>query len=376
MNIPFNKPYIVGTEINNISRVIDFKKLAGDGKFTFSVQNFFEKKYFFKKTLLTTSCTDALELAALLLELDSKSEVIIPSYTFVSTANAFALRGAKIVFADSEANTPNIDVEKLEPLINRNTKAIVVVHYAGVACNMTKLLELSNKYNIKIIEDAAQAIDSYFNNIPLGSIGSMGAFSFHETKNIIAGEGGLLTVNDVNYFKRAEIIREKGTNRSQFFRGEVNKYGWVELGSSFLASELIAAFLSAQLESLETIQRTRISHWNRFYNNLQSLKNLSPNLLPFIPEYATNNGHMFYIKCRSLDERSKLISHLSSKGIKSTFHYLSLHSSQYYAEKHDGRILVEADNWTNCLIRLPLFFELLESEIDYISNEVLDFFNA
>jgi len=376
MNIPFNKPYIVGTEINKISQVIDFKKLAGDGKFTFSVQNFFEKKYLFKKTLLTTSCTDALELAALLLELDSKSEVIIPSYTFVSTANAFALRGAKIVFADSEATTPNIDVEKLEPLINRNTKAIVVVHYAGVACNMTKLLELANKYNIKIIEDAAQAIDSYFNNIPLGSIGSMGAFSFHETKNIIAGEGGLLTVNDVNYFKRAEIIREKGTNRSQFFRGEVDKYGWVELGSSFLASELIAAFLSAQLESLETIQRTRINHWNRFYNNLQSLKNLSPNLLPFIPEYATNNGHMFYIKCRSLDERTKLIGHLSSKGIKSTFHYLSLHSSQYYAEKHDGRILVEADNWTNCLIRLPLFFELLESQIDYISNEILDFFNA
>ena len=257
MRIPFNKPYLSGSETEYIKQSVYSGKISGDGIFTKKCHRFFEEKYGFRKTLLTTSCTDALEMSAILSNIKPGDEVIAPSYSFVSTVNAFVLRGAKIIFADSEVKTPNIDIEKVEELITQNTKVVVVVHYAGVACDLDPLFDLCCKNNIKIVEDAAQAIDSYYKGIPLGSIGNFSAFSFHETKNIISGEGGLLVVNDSENIPRAEIIREKGTNRSAFFRGEVDKYTWVDIGSSFLPSDIIAAFLYAQLENIDTIQEKR-----------------------------------------------------------------------------------------------------------------------
>jgi dTDP-4-amino-4,6-dideoxygalactose transaminase len=376
MIIPFNKPYTTGLEISNISEVIQSGRLAGDGKFTTKVHDFFEKRYGFKKSLLTSSCTDALEMTAILSNIGMNSEVIIPSYTFVSTANAFALRGSKIVFADSEFETPNIDPARIEELITPKTKAIVVMHYGGVACDMDPILQLADKYNLIVIEDAAQAIDAYYKDKPLGAIGTFGTFSFHETKNIISGEGGLLTINDLKFQQRAEIIREKGTNRSQFFRGEVDKYGWVDIGSSFLASDLIAAFLFAQITQLDKIQKKRISIWERYYQNLKELHFVAPNILPFVPGYATNNAHMFYLNCSNLDERSRLMKFLATKGIKTTFHYLSLHSSSYFADRHDGRQLVNSDRWTNCLVRLPMYAELELTEVDYICEQIRSFFSV
>ena len=375
MKIPFNKTHTTGKEIVNISKAIANGKLAGDGEFTFAVQHMMESRYGFNKTLLTTSCTDALEMSALLTGLDSDSEVIMPSYTFVSTANAFALRGAKIVFADSEKNTPNLDADKLEELITQKTKVIVVMHYAGIACDMDKVEAIAKKHNLVIVEDAAQAIDSYYKGRPLGSIGQLGAFSFHETKNIISGEGGILCINDSKYKKRAEIIREKGTNRAQFFRGEIDKYGWVDIGSSFLASEIIAAFLKAQLDEIDNIQKKRIALWNNYYDNLKDLLTQYPNLLPKIPSYATNNAHMFYLKCNSHNERTKLMAKLNQNDVKSTFHYLSLHSSSFYVDKHDGRELPESDKWMDCLLRLPMFVDLTFEEVDFICQIIKDFYN-
>jgi len=264
--IPFNKPYLTGKEAHYLYHAVYSGKISGNGMFTQKCHNFFVQRYGFKKCLLTTSCTDALEMAAILIDIKQGDEVIMPSYTFVSTANAFVLRGATIVFADSGASNPNIDAEKLESLITPKTKAIVPVHYAGIACDMDKIMALAEKYNLFVIEDAAQAIDSYYNGRPLGSIGHLAAFSFHETKNIISGEGGMLVINDERFFRRAEIIWEKGTNRAEFFRGEVNKYGWVDIGSSFLPSEIIAAFLYAQLENLDDIQLKRKSIWNKYYS--------------------------------------------------------------------------------------------------------------
>ena len=376
INIPFNKTYITGQEIANISKCIVNGKLAGDGEFTFAVQKFMEDRYGFVRTLLTTSCTDALEMCALLANVDSNTEVIMPSYTFVSTANAFALRGAKIVFVDSEKDTPNIDVNKIEELITSKTKVIVVMHYAGIACDMDKVVALAEKYNLIVVEDAAQAVDSFYKGKPLGSIGQLAAFSFHETKNIISGEGGLLCINDPLYERRAEIIREKGTNRSQFFRGEVDKYGWVDIGSSFLASEIIAAFLKAQFDALGYIQEKRISLWNHYFTSLEPILQVHPNLLPKLPNYSTNNAHMFYLQCKDLDERSRLIKFLASKGIKTAFHYLSLHSSSYFANKHDGRSLKNSDRWTDCLVRLPMYVELEITEVDYICEQIRSFFNV
>lgn len=376
MQIPFNKIYTTGSEIKNIAKAIQFGKLAGDGKFTQQVQKFFEERYGFERPLLTTSCTDALEMSAILSNIDSESEVIMPSYTFVSTANAFALRGAKIVFADSEQITPNIDSTKIEALITSKTKAIVVMHYGGVSCDMDPIMELAVKYNLIVIEDAAQAVDAFYKRRPLGSIGAFGTFSFHETKNIIAGEGGLLTINNPDYKQRAEIIREKGTNRSQFFRGEVDKYGWVDIGSSFLASDIIAAFLSAQLEEIDLIQEKRIKLWDRYNEKLQKLKAINPTILPYIHNYATNNAHMYYITCSNLGERTELTKFLSERGIKATFHYLSLHSSSFYAKKHDGRQLPESDKWTDCLLRLPMYADLHLSEVDYVCDNICSFYNV
>lgn len=373
-NIGFNKPYLSGKETEYIRQSVESCKISGDGMFTKKCHQFLEKKYEFKKCLLTTSCTDALEMAALLIDLKEEDEVIMPSYTFVSTSNAFVLRGAKIVFADSEKDTPNIDADKVEELITPQTKAIVVVHYAGMACDMDKIMAIANKYNLFVIEDAAQAIDSFYKGKPLGSIGHLAAFSFHETKNIISGEGGMLVINEDKFVKRAEIIREKGTNRSAFFRGEIDKYGWVDIGSSFLPSDIIAAFLYAQLENLEDIQSRRKYIWNKYYEGLKELDEKNLVKIPKVPSYATNNAHMFYLVCKDIEERSALISKLKEKDINAVFHYLSLHKSPFYGQKHDGRELPNCDTYADCLVRLPFYYELKEEEIERVINTITDFY--
>lgn len=374
--ISFNKPYLSGKETEYIAQAVGSGKISGDGIYTKKCHNFFEEKYNFKKALLTTSCTDALEMAAILIDIQPGDEVIIPSYTFVSTANAFVLRGAKIVFADSNSLNPNLDPEQIESLITPKTKAIVPVHYAGIACDMDKIMSLANKYNLFVIEDAAQAIDSYYKGRPLGSIGHLAAFSFHETKNIISGEGGMLAINDQRFIKRAEIIREKGTNRSQFFRGEVDKYNWVDIGSSFLPSEIISAFLFAQIENLEQIQQRRISLWNRYYNKLADYGLEGVIKLPHIPHYATNNAHMFYLICENNEQRTDLINHLKENGILSVFHYLSLEKSPFYSSKHDNRELPYSEQYTQRLVRLPMYYELKETEVDFICDQIINFFKT
>ena len=374
--IAFNKPYLTGKEAHYIFQAVyDNHHISGNGVFTKKCQTFFEQKYGFKKTLMTTSCSDALEMAAILVGIKEGDEVIMPSYTFVSTANAFVRQGAKIIFADSEKETPNIDADKIEALITPKTKAIVPVHYAGMACDMDKIMELAQKYNLFVVEDAAQAIDSYYKGKPLGSIGHLGAFSFHETKNIQAGEGGLLAINDEQFIRRAEIIWEKGTNRAEFFRGEVNKYGWVDVGSSFLPSDMIAAFLYAQLENLENIQAKRRKLWTQYYNGLKPLEEKGLLQLPCIPEYASNNAHMFFLVCNKYDDRHKLISFLKENGIYAVFHYISLHKSAFYENKHDGRLLDRCDHYSDTLVRLPFYFELTNSDVEQICSEITRFFS-
>lgn len=373
--ITFNKPYLSGKELQYIQEAVASMKISGDGTFTKKCHQFFESTYGFKKVLLTTSCTDALEMAAILIDTKAGDEIIIPSYTFVSTANAFVLRGAKIVFTDSAVENPNMDVTAIEKLITPQTKAIVVVHYAGIACDMDKVMELANKHGLYVIEDAAQAIDSYYKGKPLGSIGHLAAFSFHETKNIISGEGGMLVINDEKFVKRAEIIREKGTNRSSFFRGEVDKYGWVDIGSSFLPSDIIAAFLFAQLENIEDIQKRRIEIWNCYEAGLKQLGDKMQVQLPFIPQFATNNAHMFYLVCKSYEERTALISHLKNNNVYSVFHYLSLHKSPFFVAQHDGRALPNTDRYADCLVRLPLFYELSSSDCATIINSINEFYS-
>lgn len=375
MSIGFNKPHITGNEMQYIAEAVETTKISGNGMFTKRIQSYFEKEYGFKKTLLTTSCTDALEMCAILLNIKEGDEVIIPSYTFVSTANAFVLRGAKIVFADSKSNHPNIDETKLESLITEKTKAIVLVHYAGVACEMDAIMELAKKHDIFVIEDAAQAIDSYYKDQPLGGIGHLGTFSFHETKNIQCGEGGMLVINDEQFIERSEIIWEKGTNRSAFFRGEIDKYGWVDIGSSFLPSEVTAAFLWAQLENMETIQSRRKSIWNQYETNLKALEPFGVKL-PELPEYATNNAHMFYLVCPSGENRTGLIRYLKEHDISSVFHYLSLHKSRFYEDKHDGRDLPASDLYTERLVRLPLHISLTQEQVQYVCQKIIDFYHS
>jgi len=365
--IPFNKPFLTGKETRYIHEAVLSGKISGNGMFTEKCQRFFEQRYGFKKALLTTSCTDALEMAAILCNIKPGDEIIIPAYTFVSTALAFVRQDAKIVFADSYPDSPNIDANGIEELITANTKAIVPVHYAGIACDMDRIMALAKKNNLLVIEDAAQAIDSCYKNTPLGAIGHLAAFSFHESKNIISGEGGLLAINDKRFGKRAEIIWEKGTNRAQFFRGEIDKYGWVDTGSSFLPSEIVAAFLYAQLENLEAIQKKRKMLWQAYYERLKPLAEKGCFQLPLIPDYATNNAHMFYLVCHSLAERTKIISKLKESGILAVFHYQSLHKSEFYHDKHDGRELVNSDRYTDCLVRLPMFFELTLDDIGIIT---------
>jgi len=374
MKIPFNKPYLTGKETDYIKQAVASGKISGDGMFTEKCHRFFEKRYGFKKALMVTSCTDALEMAAILCDVQPGDEVIAPSYSFVSTVNAFVLRGAKIVFADSEETTPNIDVSQIESLITRKTKVIVPVHYAGFACDMDVILKMARKHNIAVVEDAAQAIDSFYKGRPLGSLGQFAAFSFHETKNVISGEGGMLIINDEKYIKRGEIVREKGTNRSAFFRGEIDKYSWVDIGSSFLPSDIIAAFLYAQLENLEKIQTKRRAIWSLYYNGLKPLEEKGYIRLPVIPGYATNNAHMFYILCEDLEERNNLIQYMKHKGILAIFHYLPLHKSPFYKERHDGRNLPNAQRYADCLVRLPMYYELDEEDVGRVIQNVISFF--
>lgn len=373
--IPFNKPYMSGPETRYIEDAVRSGKISGDGLFTKRCHQFFEQQLGFQKVLLTTSCTDALEMAALLLDLQPGDEVIVPSYTFVSTPNAFVLRGAKIVFADSTAENPNIDTASLESLVTPRTRAIVPVHYAGIACDMDAIQALATAHGLAVVEDAAQAIDSFYKGRALGTIGELAAFSFHETKNIISGEGGMLAINAPRYAERAEIIREKGTNRSSFFRGEVDKYSWVDVGSSFLPSDIVAAFLYAQLEHLSDIQARRKAIWQRYYDAFGSLVQQGVGL-PRLPAYATNNGHMFYLVCRDLEERSSLIAFLKQRQILPVFHYLSLHTSPFYANKHDGRELPWADHYTDHLVRLPLYYELSEDLQQRVTDGVLSFYKG
>jgi len=365
--IPFNKPYLTGKETDYIIDAVATGKISGNGKYTKKCQNWFQENYGFKKCLLTTSCTDALEMAAILIDIQPGDEVIMPSYTFVSTANAFVLRGAKLVFVDSHKDHPGIDEATIEALITPRTKAIVPVHYAGVACDMDVIMDLANQYNLYVVEDAAQAIDSFYTGKDgvkraLGSIGHLAAFSFHETKNIISGEGGMLAINDERFLERAEIIWEKGTNRSAFFRGEVNKYGWVDVGSSFLPSDIIAAFLWAQLENLRDIQSRRSTIWDEYQKQLKDWANQLGIKMPFVPNYATNNAHMFYLVCKSIEQRNSLIAYLKENRVLAVFHYLSLHKSEFYQDKHDGRNLPQTDRYSDCLVRLPMFYELNTSE--------------
>ena len=375
--ISFNKPFLTGKETHYMYQAVNTGKLSGNGVFTKKCQHFFEEKYGFKKCIMTTSCTDALEMAAILCDVKPGDEVIVPSYTFVSSALAFVRQGARIIFADSCERNPNIDADKIEALITDKTKVIVPVHYAGVACDMDKIMEIANRHNLYVVEDAAQAIDSCYKGKPLGGIGHFGCFSFHETKNVTAGgEGGLLCINDERFIRRAEIIWEKGTNRAEFFRGEVNKYGWVDTGSSFLPSEINSAFLWAQLESMEVIQARRKAIWSQYHEGLRDLAAKGFFVLPDMPDYATKNGHMFYLVCRNLDERTKLISYLKEQGIGAVFHYLSLHLSDYYRGHHVGEIpvLPNCDRYADCLVRLPMFYELKEDEAQYVISSIHEFY--
>jgi dTDP-4-amino-4,6-dideoxygalactose transaminase len=374
--IGFNKPYITGKEFEYIQEAIKLEKLSGNGYFTKRCHDFFEKRYGFKKVLLTHSATAALEMAAILIDIQPGDEVIIPSYTFVSTANAFILRGAKVVFADSQELNPNISVEHIKELVTPKTKAIVVVHYAGFACDMDPIMELAREKNIYVIEDAAQAIDSFYKGRPLGSIGHLAAFSFHETKNIISGEGGMLVVNDEQFITRSEIIWEKGTNRAAFSRREVNKYNWVDIGSSFLPSELTAAFLLAQLECLDFIQNKRKEGWNYYLEKLKPLKESKNILLPTVGDFGTNNGHMFYILVKDLPQREKILAFLKVHGIQAIFHYLPLHVSPYFKGKfntNNGE-LPHANRYGDTLVRLPMYLELSQQEKDFIVGKIFEFY--
>jgi len=372
--IGFNKPYLTGKETEYILESVQTRKISGDGIFTKKCHEFFENRYGFEKVLLTTSCTDALEMAAILLDIQPGDEVIAPAYTFVSSVNAFVLRGAKIVFCDSEEGTPNIDVSKIRELITEKTKAIVIVHYAGIAVDMDPMMKIAEEKNIYVVEDAAQSVDSFYNGRALGSIGHLAAFSFHETKNVISGEGGMLVINDKKFSERAEIIREKGTNRSAFFRGEVDKYGWVDIGSSFLPSDIIAAFLFAQLENLDDIQKKRKHIWEYYYKGLSDLAERGFITFQPIPEYATNNAHMFYILCNSPEDRSSLIEHLKSNGINAVFHYLSLNKSLYFSRSNESSELKYSDYYTEHLLRLPLYYELSDEDLEYVISNIKNYY--
>nr|QLL91047.1 lipopolysaccharide biosynthesis protein RffA [Plesiomonas shigelloides] len=374
--IPFNRPPVTGNEEQYIHEALKSQKICGDGLFGLKCQKWFEENLPCKKSLLTPSCTAALELAALLIDIQPGDEVIMPSYTFVSTANAFVLRGAKIVFVDIRPDTMNIDEQLIEAAITDNTRAIVPVHYAGVACEMDTIMEIADRHQLFVIEDAAQGMMSTYKGLALGTIGHMGAFSFHETKNYTSGgEGGLLIINDDQFKERAEIIREKGTNRSQFFRGMVDKYQWVDIGSSFLPSDLQAAFLWGQLERADEINTSRLASWYAYYEGLLPLKVAGKIEMPLIPTFCTHNAHMFFLKVADLDERTALLEHLKAKDIFSVFHYVPLHTAA--AGKTFTRFLGR-DRYTTSqserLIRLPMYYRLSKGDQAHVISAVKEFY--
>ena len=374
MEVLFNRPYLTGREAHHLARVALSGKLSGNGQYTQMCQDFFRQRFGFRKTLLTTSCTDALEMAAILCNVQPGDEVIMPSFTFVSTANAFLLRGARIRFADTYSDYPNIDPEAVRELINQKTRVILVVHYAGVACDMDTIVALARQHNLCVVEDAAHAVDSFFRDRPLGSIGHFGTFSFHETKNIISGEGGMLAVNDERFVARAEIIWEKGTDRAAFSRGDVSKYGWKDIGSSFLPSELTAAVLYSQLEKFDEIQLKRKLVWQTYYEKLKPLEEMNLLTLPHLPEWASVNGNMFFLRVREPEERNELLSFLKKEGVNAVFHYLPLHSSDFFRPLHDGRILRHTDHFAGCILRLPFYNEMTENEINYVADAMERYF--
>lgn len=373
--IDFNVPPVTGKEINYVKDAINLGKICGDGTFTACCSKWLESLTKANKVLLTTSCTHALEMAAILADIEQGDEIIMPSYTFVSTADAFVLRGAKVNFVDIRPDTMNIDESKIEAAITTRTKAIVPVHYAGVSCEMDAICEVARKYNLYVIEDAAQGVMSSYKGKALGTIGDYGCYSFHETKNYSMGEGGALLINAPQNIKRAEIIREKGTNRSQFFRGEIDKYTWIEPGSSYLPSELNAAYLWAQLESAEEIYKDRMDSWNLYYELLNELAEQEYIELPYIPENCVHNAHMFYIKTKDLEERTKLINYLKEREIITAFHYVPLHSAP--AGITWGEFIGE-DKYTTKeserLLRLPMYFGLKEDEIEYVVKCIGEFY--
>lgn len=374
--IPFNRPHFTGRELEFLKMVLDSGCTSGNFAFTRRCQAFFEERYGFPKALLTTSCTDSLELASLLCDIRPDDEVILASFGFVSTANAFALRGAKLVFADSMEDHPNLSIASIEERITPGTRAIVVTHYAGVAVDMDALCALARPRGIAVVEDAAQAIEASYKGRALGTIGDLGTYSFHETKNIQCGEGGLLMINKAEWAPRAEIMWEKGTNRAAFFRGEVDKYTWVDVGSSFPPSEFTAAVLWAQLMELEAIQSSRMDTWNRYMEGLAGLEARGDALVPRIPPYAAHNGHIFYLVLENLEQRSALIHHLRERGVAAVFHYQSLHRSPYFMSRHEGGPLPQSDRYSDCLVRLPLWTGMEPDVQDGIMDAVEGFFRG
>jgi dTDP-4-amino-4,6-dideoxygalactose transaminase len=373
--VPFNKPYRSGDEVRLIEdAIVNRHHLSGDGYYTKECQRWFKAQLSGADTLLTTSCTDALEMSALLLRIEPGDEVILPSFTFVSTATAFALRGATLKFADSLPNHPNVDPESVASLISERTRAIVVMHYSGMACEMDTLLALAAKHQIPVVEDAAQAFGTTYQGKPLGTLGCMGTLSFHETKNIIAGEGGLLILNDKALTQRAEMLREKGTNRAAFFRGQVDKYRWVDIGSSFLPSDMIAAFLYGQLQASDSIQALRLRAWERYHERLLKLDHSGLVQLPKIPAGASNNGHIYYLVCRAPQERDALLAHLQAQEVQAVIHYQALHRSPYYLERAAPVALPHAERYSDCLLRLPLFCEITEQQQERVCAAVEAFY--
>lgn len=375
MLIPFSKTFFSGKELQYISEVIAKAHLSGDGYFTKKCNLLLEQYSSSIKVLLTTSCTHALEMSAMLLDIKEGDEVIMPSFTFVSTANAFVLRGAKIKFVDIRPDTLNINESLIEAAITKKTKAVIPVHYAGVSCEMNVITELAKSYGLYVVEDAAQCVGASYNERPLGSIGNLGCYSFHDTKNISSGEGGCLLINDVTFMERAEIIREKGTNRSKFFRGEIDKYSWVDIGSSYLPSELNAAMLLAQLENIEKINNKRMDVWNKYYGSLSNLAQKGLIELPYIPDSCKHNAHIFYFKCENHDVKQKLFSFMKQNGVSVTSHFVPLHTS--IAGLKYGEFVGD-DKYTTFaserLIRLPMFCELADSDVDLICEKVNEFY--
>ena len=373
--ISFNVPPYCGNEKEYVGQAIDNHKICGDGEFTKKCSKWIEEKTGTEKALLTTSCTHATEMAALLCDIQPGDEIIMPSYTFVSTADAFVLRGAKVVFVDIRPDTMNIDETKIEAAITKKTKAIVPVHYAGVACEMDTIMDIARRYNLLVIEDAAQAVMSTYKGKALGTIGDYGCYSFHETKNYSMGEGGAILIKDKDKAEEAEIIREKGTNRSKFFRGQIDKYTWVNYGSSYLPSDMNAAYLYAQLLQADMINNYRLNIWNTYYDGFGELEKSGKIELPYIPEGCTHNAHMFYIKAKDLQERTALISFLKENGIQAVFHYIPLHSAP--AGKKFGRFNGE-DKYTTReserLMRLPMYYGLKDEEVQYIISKVKEFY--